>query len=637
MNNKMLTPFSWCMLQSFPFIEATFDAIDNYSLLCKIIEYVNKNIEKTNQLGIKVEELNNWFKTLDLQDEINKKLDEMAQTGELQTIIESFIKVNSIRSFKTVNDMKENESLTLNSLVKTFGYYELNDGGDAFYVIKENLVANDMNIIALNNGLFAELLTEKNIVNAKKFGAKLDSKSDDTIILQKIIDYAKENNLEVLLNGYAYVTSTIDTKGIKLRGIGKLPKASATYNSSKYGNIEWDYLRNINNGSLITFEDYVNDVLISGSGIISDVANPILKCDHKDGKFNLENICICGWIRTENQEGLLSTDSTDEIYIGGQHHFNNISVINCGGNGIHINSLELVNPENLFIGYNMGYGLFIDGIIDKDTPFEYVKISNSEIVGNKLDGIYALNSFRKSVEITKCDFSRNGLYKQLDIQIPTNTQNLIAGCKINGWNSQIESIQDNFIFCNNYGEEIEILLSILTYEYGHVFNNIDVHDCIYYPNETTNNNSLFYLDNDYCKYFSYYNNKSNGNQIKLSTGVRQLIALIVDENYYSVFSLTDKILINNKITRGVVNLESFGNLNHILVVGNVNAQIPAWENIISNLPKPLNEIYPPIRVNDVNKSGTIFENGTLQCSESISSGSTVSFEIWYFSIPFQEK
>ena len=63
MINKKLTPFRWCMLQSFPFIEATFDAIDNYSLLCKIIEYVNKNIEKTNQLGIKVEELNNRFKT----------------------------------------------------------------------------------------------------------------------------------------------------------------------------------------------------------------------------------------------------------------------------------------------------------------------------------------------------------------------------------------------------------------------------------------------------------------------------------------------------------------------------------------------------------------------------------------------
>ena len=71
MINKKLTPFRYCMLQTFPFIEATFDAIDNYGLLCKIVEYVNKNINKTNELGIKVEELNNWFNNLDVQDEIN--------------------------------------------------------------------------------------------------------------------------------------------------------------------------------------------------------------------------------------------------------------------------------------------------------------------------------------------------------------------------------------------------------------------------------------------------------------------------------------------------------------------------------------------------------------------------------------
>ena len=121
MNNNFLTPFKWCMLQSFPFIEATFDAIDNYGLLCKIVEYVNKNIEKTNELGIKVEELNTWFKTLDLQDEVNKKLDEMALSGELTEIIAQYLQLAGLLCFNTINDLKNAENLVDGSFCKTYG------------------------------------------------------------------------------------------------------------------------------------------------------------------------------------------------------------------------------------------------------------------------------------------------------------------------------------------------------------------------------------------------------------------------------------------------------------------------------------------------------------------------------------
>lgn len=98
-NFKYLTPFKWCMLQSFPFIEATFDAIDNYGLLCKIVEYLDKTIIKTNETGKKVEELtnafnnlkdyiDNYFENLDVQDEINKKLDELVADGTIAEILD---------------------------------------------------------------------------------------------------------------------------------------------------------------------------------------------------------------------------------------------------------------------------------------------------------------------------------------------------------------------------------------------------------------------------------------------------------------------------------------------------------------------------------------------------------------------
>lgn len=84
---KKLPPFKWFVLQNFPFIEEDFDAITNYQLLCKIVEYLNLNIDRTNELGEQVEALTNWFNDLDVQDEIDNKLDEMAEGGQLAEII----------------------------------------------------------------------------------------------------------------------------------------------------------------------------------------------------------------------------------------------------------------------------------------------------------------------------------------------------------------------------------------------------------------------------------------------------------------------------------------------------------------------------------------------------------------------
>ena len=89
MNNMFnrIPPFKWFVLQNFPFIEEDFDAITNYQLLCKIVEYLNTTINKTNELGNQVEVLTNWFNNLDVQDEIDNKLDTMAQDGTLDRII----------------------------------------------------------------------------------------------------------------------------------------------------------------------------------------------------------------------------------------------------------------------------------------------------------------------------------------------------------------------------------------------------------------------------------------------------------------------------------------------------------------------------------------------------------------------
>ena len=63
-NFKNLCPFKWFVLQNFPFIEADFDAITNWQLMCKLGEEINKVIEKVNLTGKQVEDLTNAFNEL---------------------------------------------------------------------------------------------------------------------------------------------------------------------------------------------------------------------------------------------------------------------------------------------------------------------------------------------------------------------------------------------------------------------------------------------------------------------------------------------------------------------------------------------------------------------------------------------
>lgn len=86
------------VIQNFPFIEEDFDALTDYGLICKVVEFLNDVIESTNESSAQVEELtnlynqlksyvDNYFDNLDVQEEINNKLDGFAQDGTLYRLI----------------------------------------------------------------------------------------------------------------------------------------------------------------------------------------------------------------------------------------------------------------------------------------------------------------------------------------------------------------------------------------------------------------------------------------------------------------------------------------------------------------------------------------------------------------------
>lgn len=149
-----LTPFKRCVLQNFPFIEEDFDALTNYGLLCKIVEYLNKVIASQNEVLANVADLSqafedlksyvdHFFDTLDLQDEVNNKLDEMADDGTLADIIANFIQKEVTiyaPDYDEAGDLaiyEFNKNGNKKILIVDFGQYS----SDAYTKLKTKLVS----------------------------------------------------------------------------------------------------------------------------------------------------------------------------------------------------------------------------------------------------------------------------------------------------------------------------------------------------------------------------------------------------------------------------------------------------------------------------------------------------------------
>ena len=235
---KNLTPFKWFVLENFPFIEADFDALTDWQLYCKLGKEINKIIESQNVVGTQMENVtnafielqnyvDNYFKNLDVQDEINNKLNEMAEDGTLQEIISAYLNSKTIFGFDNVESMKNSTNLIDGSYARTYGYYHVNDGGSGLYRIRNVTNKDDVDggsLIALNNtNLVAELITNGSI-NIKQYGAKETINShyenDISTYLEKCLNKYDEVYIP---NGTYYLSSlTMNVNNKHLIGIGNV-------------------------------------------------------------------------------------------------------------------------------------------------------------------------------------------------------------------------------------------------------------------------------------------------------------------------------------------------------------------------------------------------------------------------------
>ena len=182
-------------------VPAVYDnTMSYYEELCSLIKYlqdivvpaVNHNAEALTTVSEALEQLkqyvDNYFANLDVQEEINNKLDQMAEDGTLQEIITAYIQANVAWTFNTVSDMKAATNLVAGSYAQTLGFHTLNDGGGATYYITDSGTANEMDVIAVGD-LYANLVLHS-VLAPEMLGAYGNGTTDDSNAMLRAISLA---------------------------------------------------------------------------------------------------------------------------------------------------------------------------------------------------------------------------------------------------------------------------------------------------------------------------------------------------------------------------------------------------------------------------------------------------------------
>ena len=184
-----------------------------------------------------------YFDNLDVQEEINNKLDDMVDNGTMQELVDNYINIHGVLSFDTLADMKASDDVVEGSTCRILGRMALNDGGDNTYKARLKTVSDvvdNVKIVQLHDPtLVADLIIKDQYLNftpiftrymindTKKVGTDVwyciipsDYKpelflANDTI---NSIEYgnslAYRNKTSLLINAGLFNTSTEVTTGL---------------------------------------------------------------------------------------------------------------------------------------------------------------------------------------------------------------------------------------------------------------------------------------------------------------------------------------------------------------------------------------------------------------------------------------
>lgn len=330
--------------------------------------------------------VDNYFDNLDVQEEINNKLDQMAEDGVLQEIITTYIQSNVAWMFDTVSDMKLATNLVAGSYAQTLGFYDKTDNGGSIYIIREKTEAdtiNEINLIAVNDAnLLAELLITSSM-NLNQFGAKGNGINDDTANIQTAINLVSNINGKLFIPKGTYSVRHLNlNSNLQLYGEGT--------NSVLKGNKdatadEFRILLGLSKDNMI-LANFKIDV---NSAERTNITGQDVGISINGGNNNtIDNVTIVGGsttdsycIRVGQNNNLRPTNITIkncELYVS-QNGFNGIAV--TAGKNIWVKNNTIHNNYS-----NTGFAIDVEANTTSDTSLDNYRINEIYVLNNVCDG-----------------------------------------------------------------------------------------------------------------------------------------------------------------------------------------------------------------------------------------------------------
>lgn len=223
------------------------DSLSYYELLCKVVNYINQLLGDVSTLSAAFTQLkayvDNYFSSVDFQTMANEKLDEMAENGELQNIIGKFLPVLYVETVADISTLETIDFLSNNAnvkIIKTKGYYSVNDGGATTFYIGET-ADNDVPIsIEIATNVYANVM-KKSRYYAAELGFKNDRGETNNT---RVFNALHPCKCEILFDSgyYAFDELLITKNNHYFSFIGMSDKSPAI--SARYGNVSDMYRGN---------------------------------------------------------------------------------------------------------------------------------------------------------------------------------------------------------------------------------------------------------------------------------------------------------------------------------------------------------------------------------------------------------
>lgn len=180
-----LPPFKAFLASNIPSVYD--NTLSYYDELTKLIAYMEELVPAVNEntagLAALKDYVEHYFDNLNVQEEINNKLDEMAEGGQLATIIAQFLEVAPVFAYGTIAEMAAATNLNDGTIARVLGNTTASAGDGAFYMIRTRTGADDpdgLNLVAIGDSLVGVRVQDA-AINA--VNARIDNLANERTIL----------------------------------------------------------------------------------------------------------------------------------------------------------------------------------------------------------------------------------------------------------------------------------------------------------------------------------------------------------------------------------------------------------------------------------------------------------------------